>query len=240
MSVIAQRIDTFSEEPRVERKEVYHQDQSRYDRMGAPSVPSTRGSRRSGVSIHRYIATEDRNVESNVQLRSVPQRQRCPFVIPISAFSQSLRLDRRRQVYDGRGVGNASNCGVPAKTRTLEERGRRNAADTETCRQFGGPRRIETSLPQQGRVGRTRRRKLPQICGNFRVACNGRLAEWSGIAGHRPAHRSRPDQDGAEEGQQTRPHVRRIALQCERPLWRVFFNDFMAPISGPFLLGAPC
>ena len=40
------------------------------------------------------------------------------FVIPISAFSQSIEVGPGGvRVYDGRGGGNASNCGVPAKTR---------------------------------------------------------------------------------------------------------------------------
>ena len=38
------------------------------------------------------------------------------FVIPISALSQSIEVGPGGvRVYDGRGGGNASNCGVPAK-----------------------------------------------------------------------------------------------------------------------------
>ena len=46
------------------------------------------------------------------------------FVIPISAFSQSIEVDREVSGYTtAEGVGNASNCGVPAKTRTHEGSG---------------------------------------------------------------------------------------------------------------------
>ena len=41
------------------------------------------------------------------------------FAIPISAFSQSIWSDREASGWTtAEGVGNASNCGVPAKTRT--------------------------------------------------------------------------------------------------------------------------
>ena len=41
------------------------------------------------------------------------------FVIPISAFSQSIEVGPGGvRVTTVEGVGNASNCGVPAKTRT--------------------------------------------------------------------------------------------------------------------------
>jgi hypothetical protein len=73
-----------------------------------------------GLSLDDYKKLEDQEMLKGMRKYAfVAAATTAFFVVPISAFSQSIEVGPGGvRVYDGRGVGNASNCGVPAKIRT--------------------------------------------------------------------------------------------------------------------------
>jgi hypothetical protein len=120
------------------------------------------------------------------------------FVIPVSAFSQSVEI--------GPG-GVRVRGGECEQLACLRKQGRARRAGRRKLPQIPGDlpttssercvRRIATSLPQQGPIGRTRRRKLPQISRDLqRALVKGADCQCCRVVRHRPAHRSsrRPPQ----------------------------------------------
>ena len=91
------------------------------------------------------------------------------FVIPISAFSQSIEVGPGGvRVYDGQGGGQCEQLRRACENKDmLGERGEGKLpqipGDLPTTSSERCVRRIVISLSQQGPIGRTRRRKLPQV-----------------------------------------------------------------------------